>query len=188
MTLFDEAIVFAVNAHSGMIRKRESSPYILHPLEAAAIVGSMTSDEEVLAAAVLHDTVEDTDATLEDIRERFGDRVAALVASETEEKRPAEDRRATWRIRKEESLAMLRSAEDPGVRLLWLGDKLSNMRSFFRAWSISGNSLWHSFNQRDPAQQAWYYRSIDAMLSDLRGYEAWQEFHFLVETVFKGVE
>ena len=83
---------------------------------------------------------------------------------------------------------MLRAAEDPGVRLLWLGDKLSNMRSFYRAWRISGNALWHSFNQKDPAQQAWYYRQIDGVLGELRGYEAWQEFHFLVETVFKGVE
>ncbi|MBO6039767.1 MAG: bifunctional (p)ppGpp synthetase/guanosine-3',5'-bis(diphosphate) 3'-pyrophosphohydrolase [Oscillospiraceae bacterium] len=187
MTLFDEAIEFAVRAHSGAVRRRESTPYILHPLEAATIVGTMTSDEDVLAAAVLHDTVEDTDVTIEQIAERFGERVAILVASETENKRPGQDKKATWHIRKTESLETLKTASDPGVKLLWLGDKLSNIRSFYRAWRISGNSLWRSFNQDDPAEQAWYYRSIDAQLSDLHDHDAWQEYHFLVELIFKGV-
>jgi len=187
MTLFDEAIQFAVEKHSGAIRKRESAPYILHPLETAVIAGSMTSDEEVLAAAVLHDTVEDTDATLEEIEARFGARIAELVASETEDKREGAPASETWRIRKEESLEELKKAEDPAVKILWLGDKLSNMRSFYRAWKISGDVIWESFNQKDPAQQAWYYRSIDSLLSELKGYEAWQEFHSLVETVFAGV-
>ena len=187
MTLFDEAIRFAVEAHSGMTRKRESTPYILHPLEVAAIVGTMTSDEEVLAAAVLHDTVEDTGVTIEEIRRRFWDRVAELVSSETEDKHPELPRSESWRRRKEESLRKLETAEDPGVGLMWLGDKLSNMRSFFRAWKISGNHIWDSFNQKDPAQQAWYYRSVDALLIQFKGYEAWQEFHYFVETIFEGV-
>ena len=178
MTLFEEAIRFAAEKHSGMTRKRESIPYILHPMEVATIAGTMSSDEEVLSAAMLHDTVEDTDTTLEEIRERFGPRVAALVASETEDKRPELAPEESWRIRKEESLEALRSAADPGVKVLWLGDKLSNMRSFYRAWKISGNAIWHSFHQKDPAQQAWYYRSIDEALSDLKSYEAWQEFHY----------
>ena len=93
----------------------------------------------------------------------------------------------SWRIRKEESLRALAAAEDPGAKLIWLGDKLSNMRSFHRAWKISGNSLWDSFNQKDPAQQAWYFRSVDALLEEFRSYEAWQEFHYFVETIFEGV-
>ena len=187
MTLFDEAICFAVEKHSGMTRKRESTPYILHPLEVAAIVGTMSSDEELLAAAVLHDTVEDTDATLEEVEAHFGSRVAALVASETEDKRPELPPEQSWKIRKEESLRELAAAEDPAVRVLWLGDKLSNMRSFYRAWRISGDAIWQSFHQKDPARQAWYYRTIDTALAELRGYEAWQEYHYLVETVFSEV-
>ncbi len=188
MTEFEEAICFAVEAHSGVTRKRESTPYILHPLEAAVIVGTMTSDSEVLAAAVLHDTVEDTDTTIEEIEARFGLRVAALVASETENKYPGRPKSETWRIRKEEALAELEKASDPGVKLLWLGDKLSNMRSLYRGWKISGDAIWKNFNQRDPAQQAWYYRALTAALSELKGYEAWQELNELVETVFKGAD
>ena len=187
MTLFEEAIRFAAEKHSGMTRKRESIPYILHPMEVATIVGTMTSDEELLSAAMLHDTVEDTDTTMEEIEERFGPRVAALVASETEDKHPELSPEESWRLRKEESLAVLKNAADPGVKVLWLGDKLSNMRSFYRAWKIGGDTIWHSFHQKGPAQQAWYYRSIDDALSELRSYEAWQEYHFFVETVFSKI-
>ena len=188
MTVFEEAIRFATEAHSGQRRRRENTPYILHPLEVAAIVGTMSADEELLAAAVLHDTVEDTAVTAEEILARFGPRVAALVAAETENKREELPPEETWLIRKQESLEELRQAEDPAVKLLWLGDKLSNMRSFHRNWKKSGNDLWKSLHQPDPAMQAWYYHSIDVILEDLRDYDAWQEYHTLVEIVFEGVK
>ena len=187
MTLFDEAIRFAVEKHSGMTRKGEPAPYILHPLEAAAIVGTLTCDEEVLAAAVLHDTVEDTGVNPEEIARRFGARVAALVASETEDKRPELPPEESWRMRKEQSLRKLREASDPAVRYLWLGDKLSNLRALSRAQKREGAAVWTRFHQKDPAQQAWYYRTIDGLLSGLRDSDAWQEYHALVETVFSEV-
>ncbi len=187
MTLFDEAIVFAVQAHSGMMRKRESAPYILHPMEVAAIAGTITSDEEVLAAAVLHDTVEDTPTTIGEIAEKFGARVASIVASETENKRHDLPPSETWHIRKEESLRELKASDDVAVKIVWLSDKLSNIRAFHRVWKISGHAMWKGFNQQDPASQAWYYRSVVALLSELKGYEAWQELNELVETIFEGV-
>ena len=69
----DSAIKYAIDKHQGQLRKREGTPYILHPLEAAAIANDLTKDENVLIAAVLHDTVEDTEATIEEVREKFGD-------------------------------------------------------------------------------------------------------------------
>ena len=63
-----KAIEFASEAHDGMVRKKDKTPYILHPLEAAVIVGSMTDDRYVISASVLHDVVEDTNYTLEDIQ------------------------------------------------------------------------------------------------------------------------
>ena len=80
----------------------------MHPLEAASIAGMLTKDEDIICAAVLHDVVEDTDRQLEEIRELFGDRVAELVSSETENKRRYLPPEATWRIRKEESLKHLK--------------------------------------------------------------------------------
>ena len=185
MDIFDEAVCFAVNKHSGQTRKMAGAPYILHPMEVASIVGTMTDDKDVLAAAVLHDTVEDTDATLDEIRKQFGKRIALLVMTETEEKRPDRPPAETWELRKEETLIILESTKDIGVKMMWLGDKLSNMRSFARAYRKEGDALWQQFNQKDPAKQLWYYKRTIAGLSDLKGYDAYKEFVSLVNEVFQ---
>ena len=179
-----KAIQFAAAAHDGMIRKKDKTPYILHPLEASVIVGSMTDDEDIICAALLHDVVEDTDITIEAIEENFGPRVRALVESETEDKRadlPPED---TWKIRKEESLEDLAACGDVAVQILWLGDKLSNMRSFYRIHKFEGDAMWQTFNQKDPSQQKWYYTKIAELTSSLKEFAAWQEYNELVKIVF----
>ena len=186
--LLDRAIVFATKAHSGTLRKKDGIPYILHPMEVASIAGGITTDVEVLTAALLHDTVEDTDVTLDTIKSQFGDRVAALVASETEDKRRDRSPAETWMQRKVESLAALRNAVDPGVRVLWLSDKLANMRSFARQYEKEGDRRWKDYNQTDPAQQAWYYRTIEALTSDLKDTNAWKELRALNARVFGGVK
>ena len=160
MELVSEAIAFAVKAHDGMRRKKSDAPYILHPMEAAVIVGTMTDDQSLIAAAALHDVVEDADITIEEIEEKFGKRVRELVESETEDKRADLPPNDTWRIRKEESLAVLKNTDDIAVLMVWLGDKLANMRSFYRMFKAEGEAMWQRFNQKDAAQQAWYYRSI----------------------------
>ena len=186
--LLDRAIVFATKAHSGTFRKKDGIPYILHPMEVASIAGGITTDEEVLTAALLHDTVEDTNVTLDTIKSQFGDRVAALVASETEDKRRDRSPAETWMQRKMESLAALRNAVDPGVHVLWLSDKLANMRSFARQYEKEGDRMWKDYNQTDPAQQAWYYRTIEALTSDLKDTNAWKELRALNARVFGGVK
>ena len=184
MNKVTEAIEFAAKAHDGMKRKKDKTPYILHPLEAAVIVGTMTDDCDVISAAILHDVVEDTDITIEEIEEKFGSRIRKLVESETENKRDDLPPEETWRIRKEESLEELANCGDTNVLMLWLGDKLSNMRSFYRIWKVEGDSMWQSFNQKDPLQQKWYYSSIAELTSSLKECSAWQEYNALLKIVF----
>ena len=184
MELVSEAVTFAVKAHDGMRRKKSQSPYILHPLEAAVIVGTMTDDQNVIAAAVLHDVVEDTDVTIEEIEERFGKRVKSLVQSETEDKREHIPPDQTWRIRKEESLEVLRKTDDIGVVMMWVGDKLANMRAIYRDFKVDGISMWQRFNQKDERQQAWYYYSVVKLTERLFEYSAWIELKKLTELVF----
>jgi myo-inositol-1(or 4)-monophosphatase len=184
MELVSEAIAFAVNAHDGMRRKKSEAPYILHPMEAAVIVGTMTEDQNLIAAAVLHDVVEDAGVTIEQIEARFGKRVRELVQSETEDKRAQLPPSATWRIRKEESLEVLKNTEDLGVLMVWLGDKLANMRAIYRDFKVDGEEMWQRFNQKDPAQQAWYYRSIATLTQRLAHTSAWLEYKTLTELVF----
>ena len=84
---YSKALEFAKEAHKGTVRKTSDTPYITHPIEVAESVAQMSSDEDVIIAALLHDVVEDTAYTLEDISKMFGDKVAALVAEESEDKR-----------------------------------------------------------------------------------------------------
>lgn len=184
MELVSEAIVFAVKAHDGMRRKQSELPYILHPMEAAVIVGSMTADQNVIAAAALHDVVEDAGVSIEEIEEKFGRRVRELVQSETEDKREELPPAQTWRIRKEESLAVLKNTDDLDVLTVWMGDKLANMRSIYRDFKVEGVAMWQRFNQKDVNEQAWYYRSIAALTSRLSGTSAWLEYKTLTELVF----
>ena len=184
MELVSEAIAFAVRAHDGMRRKKSESPYILHPMEAAVIVGTMTSDQNLIAAAALHDVVEDAGVTIEEIEEKFGKRVRELVGSETEDKRADLPPSDTWRIRKEESLAVLKNTDDIGVLMVWLGDKLANMRSINRDFKVEGVDMWQRFNQKDVTQQAWYYRSIVKLTERLSDTSAWLEYKTLTELVF----
>lgn len=184
MELVSEAIAFAVKVHDGMRRKKSDIPYILHPLEAATIVGTMTDDQNVIAGAVLHDVVEDTDVTIEEIEEKFGKRVRELVESETENKRAEKPASETWRIRKEESLKVLEETNDIGVLMVWLGDKLANMRSIYRDFQIEGNAMWEKFNQKDVNEHAWYYYSIVKLTVRLSHTSAWLEYKTLVDLVF----
>ena len=184
MELVCEAIVFAAKAHDGMRRKNSESPYILHPMEAAVIVGTMTDDQNVIAAAALHDVVEDAGITIQEIEERFGKRVRELVASETEDKRADLPPADTWRVRKEESLAVLKNTDDIGVLMVWLGDKLANMRAIYRDFKVEGVAMWQRFNQKDVNEQAWYYRSIAKLTDRLSDTSAWLEYNTLTELVF----
>ena len=184
MELVSEAIAFAVKAHDGMRRKKSEAPYILHPMEAAVIVGTMTDDQNLIAAAALHDVVEDAEITIDEIEARFGKRVRELVQSETEDKRADLPPSETWRIRKEESLTVLKNTDDIGVLMVWLGDKLANMRSLYRDWKEEGDAMWQRFNQKDPAMQAWYYRSIIKLTERLADTSAWLEYKTLTELIF----
>ena len=188
MELVSEAIAFAVMAHDGMRRKKSEAPYILHPMEAAVIVGTMSDDQNLIAAAALHDVVEDAGISIEEVEEKFGKRVRELVESETEDKRAELPPSETWRIRKQESLSVLKNTEDIGVLMVWLGDKLANMRSIYRDWKVEGSAMWQRFNQKDENEQAWYYRSIVDLTARLSYTSAWLEYKTLTELVFgKGV-
>ena len=184
MDILDKAIIFATKAHSGSFRKGTTIPYIVHPMEAASIVATMTDDKEIIAGAVLHDTVEDTDATLEDIKREFGERVADLVSAESENKReelPSED---TWKIRKQETLDHLKNHASIEAKMITLGDKLSNIRAIYRDYTTLGDKLWARFNQKDKSEHAWYYKSIAENLTELKDTFAYKEYLDLVNKVF----
>jgi myo-inositol-1(or 4)-monophosphatase len=179
----DRAIVFAVHAHAGTERRGKGFPYIVHPMEAVEIVATMTSDQELLAAAVLHDTVEDTDVTIEQIRAEFGDRVASFVAAESDEPHQSRDSVENWRARKQKAIDRL-AAASRDAKIVALGDKLSNMRAIARDYAMQGDALWNIFHAKDRKDHEWHYRGLAASLSELRDTFAYKEFESLINQVF----
>lgn len=181
--LLDRAIIFAVKAHAGTERRGKGYPYIVHPLEAVEIVATMTPDQELLAAAALHDTVEDTDVTVEQIRAEFGDRIATLVADESEERPNGLSDEESWHDRKRAAINHLANASHD-AKIVALGDKLSNMRAIARDYAEIGDALWNRFHSKNPKDHEWHYRGLADALRELSDTFAFQEFERLINQVF----
>ena len=183
--LLDRAIIYAVHAHAGTERRGKGFPYIVHPMEAVEIVATMTSDQELLAAAALHDTVEDTDVTVEDIRREFGDRIANLVASESDTFEEGVSEEDSWHSRKRAAIERLANASHD-AKIVALGDKLSNMRAIARDYAVQGDAFWNIFHAKDPKDHEWHYRGLAESLKELSDTFAYKEFESLINKVFQG--
>lgn len=182
--LVDRAIKFAVDAHKNTERRGKGFPYVIHVLEAMEIVASITNDPELLAAAALHDTVEDTDVTVQQVREAFGERIAGLVDAETQEIPAGMTETESWRGRREASIASLASSSRD-AKIVAMGDKLSNMRAIARDYRAIGDELWHRFHAPNGmADYAWYYRRLGEALNDLSETDAHIEYMTLCSAVF----
>lgn len=182
-TVLDKAIVFAVNAHRNTERRGKGFPYIVHPMEAVEIVATITPDQELLAAAALHDTIEDTDVTVEDIRREFGDRIADIVHAESDRFTEGVSEEDSWHERKQAAIDRLAAAPHD-AKIVAMGDKLSNMRAIARDYAIQGDELWKIFHAKNKADHEWHYRGLAASLSELGDTFAYKEFVMLIEQVF----
>lgn len=183
-SLLDKAVIFAVKAHANTERRGKGFPYIVHPMEAMEIVATMTSDQELLAAAALHDTIEDTDVTVEEIRAEFGDRVARIVDNESDRFEAGVSEEDSWRGRKQAAIDRLASVSIES-KMVALGDKLSNMRAIWRDYEMKGDELWKIFHAPGgKPDHEWHYRGLADSLKELSGTFAYQEFVSLIDKVF----
>jgi GTP pyrophosphokinase len=156
---FEEALLLATRLHSAQLRKGTDIPYVGHILGVASIAIEYGANEDEAIAALLHDAVEDQGgaATLEEIRRRFGDDVAAIVAACTDADAIP---KPPWRERKEAYLAHLPTAS-PSALLVSGADKLHNARAILRDYRVFGEGVWRRFNGgRDGT--LWYYRALVA--------------------------
>ena len=177
--MISEAIEFAEKAHEGQLRKGTKRPYIVRPIEVSEIVSEMTDDEEVICAAVLHDTIEDCRGITKDVLKlRFGNRVAQLVAQESE------DKSLSWKERKSATIARLKDAPRE-VQIIGLADKLSNMRDIDRDYPVVGEALWERFRMKSKGALEWYYKGVrDALKADFAEEKAYKEYCSLIEKNF----
>lgn len=158
----EKAMQFAIEAHRGAVRKGTNKPYILHPIEVLQILSSMNADTNLMAAGLLHDTLEDTSATLLDIYDQFGADVAALVNAHTE------DKRQIWYMRKLHTIDEVPKA-NIRQKMLVIADKIANLRGMNTDFKAVGDELWGRFNA-PKHMQAWYYSEVTDGLSELEGY------------------
>lgn len=173
-----DAIKMALEAHDNQFRKLDGDIYAAHPIEVALLLASAGASEDVQIAGILHDTLEDTELTVEEIRTHFGNRVSDLVVACSEP-----DKDLPWKSRKENALAFMRSCGDPAVKLILLADKLSNIKSIHRNLSIMEGALWDNFNAGFE-EQKWYFReSLDA-LESLSDTDMYKRFAVYVHQVF----
>lgn len=180
----DKAIKFAVDAHAGTERRGKGFPYIVHPLEAMEIVATISNDQRLLAAAVLHDTVEDTGVTVEQLRREFGPEVAALVEAESDVFIEGLSEESSWRSRKQAAIDRL-AAAPRDAKIVAMGDKLSNMRAIARDYAAKGDELWNLFHAPGGRpDHEWHYRGLADSLSELAGTDAYSEFARHIEEVF----
>jgi GTP pyrophosphokinase len=154
---FEDALVYAARLHRDQARKGSRVPYVTHLLAVAAIVGENGGTEEEVVAALLHDAPEDAGGRerLEEIRERYGDEVAEIVAGCTD---TYEDPKPAWRPRKEAYVAHVAEASS-SVRLVSAADKLHNARSILADLRSLGEELWNRFTGGKRGT-LWYYRTL----------------------------
>jgi (p)ppGpp synthase/HD superfamily hydrolase len=156
--LVDSALRFAARAHARQMRKGTDVPYIVHPVGVMLVLlEAGETDPELLAAALLHDTVEDTGTPLTRLRAEFGARIAGIVEGCSEP-----DKGDTWEHRKQHTVDYLRTAPRD-VQVVAAADKLHNLRSLIADERVLGDQLWTRF-KRGRADVAWYYRSVTASL------------------------
>lgn len=153
LELIDYAIYFATKAHNGQKRKSDKEvDMIFHPYTVAMIIQRAGGSDNAVIAGLLHDVVEDTKYTLEDIINEFGEDIANIV-SEVSEKKELE-----WDERKQEAIDRIKTASLDG-KLVECADKVSNLETMYNLYEEIGDEIWNSF-KRPKEKQKWYYTEM----------------------------
>ena len=152
---FGEALLYASEKHQAQKRKGTDIPYISHLMQVSGIALENGANEDEAIGALLHDVMEDQDVTEQELTQRFGPEVTAIVAGCSDS---ASSDKAPWKERKEAYIAHIAHAS-PSIRLVSSCDKLHNARAILADYLELGESLWQRFNSsRDDI--LWYYQSL----------------------------
>ncbi|HEY4550855.1 MAG TPA: HD domain-containing protein [Bacillus sp. (in: firmicutes)] len=178
MSIIDQAIIFAAMAHRDQTRKSTDIPYITHPFAVGMLLQKAKCSDEVIVAGILHDTLEDTSTTYEELVEQFGSKIAQLVRSASEQ-----DKSLPWEKRKQHTIESLKDANLEEIQVI-TADKLHNLKSIQDDLANNGEKLWNRFN-RGKRKQHWYYSSIVKELAPRKmEFNLIQELESTVKEVF----
>jgi (p)ppGpp synthase/HD superfamily hydrolase len=181
MDVIEKALQVASKYHEGQYRKNTDIPYIIHPVAVGMMLLKNGYSEEIVAAGILHDTVEDTSITLEDIKREFGENIAKLVEGSSEP-----DKSLSWKERKEHTITFLKTASED-IRAVVCADKLHNIRSILRDYQLVGEEVWDRFNA-GKEQQKWYYTNVVESLAAQSTFDLLTDLRNEVDRLFKEVD
>ncbi|MGA9290783.1 MAG: HD domain-containing protein [Anaerobacillus sp.] len=153
MKIIEKAIEASALAHDGQYRKQSSLPYLSHPVTVGFYLIESGSPEEVIAAGILHDVIEDTALNFDDLKAGFGEKIATLVLECSEP-----DKSLEWEKRKQHTVNELRTASF-SVKQIVCADKLHNLTTIQNDYEREGSLVWERFN-RGVEKQRWYYQSV----------------------------
>lgn len=178
MDIIEKALQVASQAHEGQYRKNTTIPYITHPVSVGMILMKAGYGEEIVAAGILHDTVEDTALTLEKIQQLFGWKIAQIVQGCSEP-----NKSLSWEERKEHTIQFLKTAS-LDIRAVACADKLHNIKSIIRDYDQVGEKVWERFN-RGKKQQEWYYTNVIESLGYQSNFQLLNKLRKEVDRLFK---
>jgi (p)ppGpp synthase/HD superfamily hydrolase len=178
LNVVEKALQVASKSHRKQCRKNTDIPYITHPVTVGMMLMKAGYGEDIIAAGILHDTVEDTDLSLADIERDFGANIAGIVegCSEPNKKIP-------WKERKEHTIEFLKTAS-ADIRAVACADKLHNIQSIIKDYEQLGDEVWNRFNA-GIEEQDWYYTNIVKSLGHQSTFPLLKELQKEVDKLFK---
>lgn len=150
----EEAIFFMVKANKGLKMRSENIDKSFHAMVVYNMIRDITSTEDVLVAALLHDIINDTEYGYEEIEEKFGTLVADIVSELSEDKSIAK-----WLERKKEFVRRMKNTDDLNVINIMVADKLQILLSYYKSFIKLGDKVWKNTGGNKD-ENRWYYREI----------------------------
>ncbi len=157
-TLAEKALDIAIKAHDGQKRKTDGSPYIIHPMMVAAKLAKFDLPEAVIAAALIHDVLEDTDFPEAKLRQELGDEVVDIILPLTE------DKSLEWEDRKEKYIEAVKNSSSE-TKAISIADKIHNLETIITNYKKLGSSIWTKFN-RGKDKKMWFEHTMLKMFKD----------------------
>ena len=179
LDLLDYAIYFATRAHTGQKRKTDNHvDMIFHPFTVGMILQRANASTNCVIAGILHDVVEDTKYTLEDIKEEFGIEIAEIVEGVSENKS------LPWKQRKIEAIEKVKTA-NLDVKLVEAADKINNLETMYSLYQDMGEKIWESFN-KPKEEQKWYYTQMyNAVIYNTEENELFKRYEKILKKIFE---
>lgn len=184
MNIKEKAKKFAIKAHKGQVRKNEKDkPMIMHPISVAELLEEYGYDDNVVAAGYLHDVVEDTKYTIEDIEKEFGKDIASLVMGASER-----DKSLSWEERKQHTIDETKILPLRN-KLVICADKINNLEDMMIKFEKNGTRDFSAF-KRGEKEQKWYYTNVYKSLiyNEDENLPIFKRLKNVLDIVFEGTE